>query len=206
MFMPLSSPPARRILLFMFDGVELLDFAGPFEVFTTAVRVAEKGGHPAPWTVHTASPTGTAVQARAGLTLHADYALADAPGADLFLIPGGVVDGVLTDTALVAQIAHYARQTSLVASVCTGAFILADAGLLHASPCTTHWEDVADLRQRHPHLDVRPDARWVDNGALVTSAGISAGIDMSLHLVERLAGRELALATARQMDYAWRDA
>lgn len=203
------TPPAlapRRVLLLMFDDMELLDFAGPFEVFTTAVRVAGKHGQPMPWTVSTASPTGAPVRARAGLTLHAEHALAEAPATDVFLVPGGVVDGVLADAALLAQIGRCARQASLVASVCTGAFILADAGLLHAAPCTTHWEDVADLRRRHPHLDVYPDARWVDNGALVTSAGISAGIDMSLHLVERLAGHELAQATARQMDYAWRDA
>lgn len=196
----------RRLLLLMFDDVELLDFAGPIEVFTTAVRVAGQRGLPVPWTLATASPTGAPVRARAGLRLHADHALAEAPLADVLLVPGGVVDGVLADAALLADIRRHAQHAALVASICTGAFILADAGLLHAAPCTTHWEDVADLRQRHPHLDVRPDARWVDNGALVTSAGISAGIDMSLHLVERLHSRELALATARQMDYAWRDA
>lgn len=203
----------RRILLLMFDEMELLDFAGPFEVFTTAVRVAGKLRRqaglpeaPAPWTVATASPSGEAVHARAGLTLRADHALADAPPADVLLVPGGVVDGVLADAALLTELRRHAQHATWVASICTGAFILADAGLLRDAPCTTHWEDVAELRLRHPHLDVRPEARWVDNGALITSAGISAGMDMSLHLVERLHSRALALATARQMDYAWRDA
>jgi transcriptional regulator GlxA family with amidase domain len=208
-----SLSPTLRVLIFMFDDMELLDFAGPFEVFTTAVRVAAKlrrqAGLPpshAPWTVHTASAQGRPVRARAGLTLQAEYALASAPAADVLLIPGGVVDGVLADAPLMADIRAQAERAPLVASVCTGAFILADAGVLHAAPCTTHWEDVEDLRQRHPHLQLQPEARWVDNGRIVSSAGISAGMDMSLHLVERLAGRELALATARQMDYAWHDA
>jgi len=87
--------------------------------------------------------------------------------------------------------------------VCTGAFILAAAGVLTEGPATTHWEDIADLRTQYPALDVLENLRWVDRGALVTSAGISAGIDMSLHLIERLAGRALAEATARQMDYRW---
>jgi transcriptional regulator GlxA family with amidase domain len=210
---PTATAPTLRVLIFMFDEMELLDFAGPFEVFTTAVRVAAKLRRQAslppctaPWTVETASAQGQPVRARAGLVLQAQHALEDAPAADVLLIPGGVVDGVLADAQQMAQLRAQAERAALVASVCTGAFILADAGLLHAAPCTTHWEDVEDLRQRHPHLQLQPQARWVDNGRIVTSAGISAGMDMSLHLVERLAGRELALATARQMDYAWRDA
>ena len=92
------------------------------------------------------------------------------------------------------------------ASVCTGAFILAAAGVLTQGPVTTHWEDLADLRARFPHLTVRENVRWVDRGALVTSAGISAGIDMSLHLVTRLAGAALSQRTARQMDTPWNTA
>ena len=87
--------------------------------------------------------------------------------------------------------------------MCTGAFILAAAGVLTEGPATTHWEDIADLRAQFPTLDVRENVRWVDRGALVTSAGISAGIDMSLHLVTRLAGAALAERTARQMDTPW---
>lgn len=204
----------RRLLILVFDEMELLDFAGPFEVFTTAVRVQAKRraqaglpDAPPPWTVHTASPHGAPVRARAGVRLQADSALADAPPADLLLVPGGVVEGLLADAPLLQQLQQRAVQTPWLASVCTGAFVLADAGLLPpGTPCTTHWEDVDELRQRHPGLDLRPEARWVEHGQLLTSAGISAGLDMSLRLVERLASRELAVATARQMDYAWRDA
>jgi len=90
-----------------------------------------------------------------------------------------------------------------VTSVCTGAFLLAKAGLLSNEKVTTHWEDLAELRAGFPDLDVHSEVRWVEDGNRLTSAGISAGIDMSLHLVERLHSRELAERTARQMDYAW---
>ncbi|MEE7561486.1 DJ-1/PfpI family protein, partial [Xanthomonas sp. Kuri4-2] len=105
-----------------------------------------------------------------------------------------------------AWIAATAAHARLTASVCTGAFLLAAAGLLTGRPATTHWEDTDDLQARFPQVQVRPAQRWVDTGTVVTSAGISAGIDMSLHLVRRLCGEPLALATARQMDYSWHDA
>ncbi|MBX3686648.1 MAG: DJ-1/PfpI family protein, partial [Rhodocyclaceae bacterium] len=92
------------------------------------------------------------------------------------------------------------------ASVCTGAFLLAGAGVLDGREVTTHWEDVAELAALFPALAVRDTGRWIDDGEVITSAGISAGIEMSLHLVSRLAGRELSIATARQMDFQWRDA
>lgn len=199
-----------QVLILMFDDMELLDFAGPYEVFTTAARVQRRQAgrdddSPPLWTVHTASPDGAPVVARAGLKLQADHRWSEAPQADVLLVPGGVVDGVLANPLGLAQIRQQALRTPLVASICTGAFILAEAGVLREGPCTTHWEDADDLRRRYPLLQVQPQARWVDQGPLITSAGISAGLDMSLHVVERLAGRPLAKATARQMDYAWRD-
>lgn len=90
--------------------------------------------------------------------------------------------------------------------MCTGVFILAAAGLLDERPVTTHWEDVGALRLAWPHLRVLEETRFIDNGDLATSAGISAGLDLALHLVARLESHELAVATARQMDYAWREA
>jgi transcriptional regulator GlxA family with amidase domain len=107
---------------------------------------------------------------------------------------------------VIAWIGRMAREAELTASVCTGALLLAAAGLLDGREATTHWEDVAELQAGWPQVKVRADQRWVDTADVVTSAGISAGIDMSLHLVERLASRELAERTARQMDYAWQDA
>jgi transcriptional regulator GlxA family with amidase domain len=196
------------VQILAFDGVEALDFAGPFEVFTTASRVlARQQPHAALFKVSSVARTSV-VQARAGLRLLADHLLADAPRADMLVIPGGVVDQALDDRATLDWIATSALGASRVASVCTGAFLLAASGVLREGPATTHWEDIADLRAQFPSLQVLDGPRWVandDDQRLLTSAGISAGIDMSLHLVELMAGRTLAQATARQMDYAWTD-
>ncbi|MFZ5550338.1 MAG: DJ-1/PfpI family protein [Pseudomonadota bacterium] len=194
-----------RLLLLMFDEVELLDFAGPYEVFTTANRMAARrdGAAPPPFALQTASPDGRPATARAGLVLQPDAALAQATPADVLLVPGGVVDGLLADARLLAELRRRADAARITASICTGAFVLADAGLLHAAECTTHWEDASELARRHPHLRVQPERRWVDNGRIVTSAGIAAGIDMSLHLVGRLVDPELARRTARQLDVPW---
>lgn len=204
----------RRVDILLFPQVEVLDFAGPYEVFTTASRMAARlmSGSVPPFEVRTVASAAGPVRARAGLQALADAGFADAaPPAAVLVVPGGVVDDVRRDEATLRWIAEAAAGAELVASVCTGAFLLADAGLIAAgTPVTTHWEDIADLRRAHPALNVREGLRWVDGGriangraALVTSAGISAGIDMSLHLVERLAGRALAERTARQMDFEW---
>jgi transcriptional regulator GlxA family with amidase domain len=195
---------ALRVLILAFDGVEALDFAGPFEVFTTASRVSQrlKPGTAAPFEVASVA-LGQPVQARAGLQLLANHTLTNSPKADVLIVPGGVVDAPLASPDTLRWIAHNAAGAQVVASVCTGAFLLAASGVVTDDAVTTHWEDIADLRAQFPALDVREGVRWVDNGRIVSSAGISAGIDMSLHLVERLAGRELAERTARQMDYTW---
>lgn len=208
---PAPSPPAprtRRVAILAFDGVEALDFAGPFEVFTTASRVhaRRRPDDAPPFAVHSVAPQPGPVGARAGLGMLPDHTLDDAPAAELLLVPGGVVDACMDDARLLHWIAQAHAGTEITASVCTGAFVLAQAGVLASGPCTTHWEDVADLQAAFPALEVDGTRRWVDQGRIVTSAGISAGIDMSLHLVARLAGRALAEATARQMDYRWTEA
>lgn len=195
-----------RVRILAYDGVEALDFAGPFEVFTTASRVSLRmnPGAPAPFEVASvALGANEPVQARAGLRLLADHDLAANPMADLLVVPGGVVDAPMASPATLRWIADCAAGAQLVASVCTGVFLLAKSGVAVREAVTTHWEDIADLREQFPLLDVRENERWVDSGRIVSSAGISAGIDMSLYLVERLAGRPLAERTARQMDYAW---
>jgi transcriptional regulator GlxA family with amidase domain len=189
-----------RIGLLLFDDVEVLDACGPFEVFSVANRVA---GH-APFEVVTlsAEPT-TTVRARGGLPIVAGRLLADAPPVDLAVVPGGVTTRIEADPAVIAWIRAAAASGAVVASVCTGAFPLALAGLLDGRTATTHWEDQAELRRRFPAVEVVDDLRYVDHGDVATSAGVSAGIDLALHLVARFAGRELAVATARQMDYPW---
>lgn len=191
--------------IFVFENVEVLDFAGPYEVFTTATRVHSRI-HPsesALFDVFTVARTNNPVRARAGLKVYPDHDFESHPLMDVLVVPGGVVTQELATPEVPKWIAACALKTSITASVCTGAFLLAQAGLLHGKSATTHWEDIEDLRSMFPLLTVLPNKRWVDEGAVVTSAGISAGIDMSLHLVERLASRELALATARQLEFDW---
>jgi transcriptional regulator GlxA family with amidase domain len=191
----------RTVGIYIFDNVEVLDFAGPYEVFTCASRVA--GAEP--FRVRTIGATSAPVRARAGLVLHPESSFADCGRIDVLIVPGGVVGAELARPEVIAWIAGTAREAELTASVCTGALLLAAAGLLDGRDATTHWEDVAELQAGWPQVTVRAERRWVDCGAVVTSAGISAGIDMSLHLVERLSNRSLAEHTARQMDYAWHE-
>jgi transcriptional regulator GlxA family with amidase domain len=190
--------------ILIFDDVELLDMAGPYEVFTTASRVHARGrggAGEALFSVCTIARTRGSVCARAGLRLQPDHGLDGHPPLDCALVPGGVVDAELGQAEVLAWIAAQARQVRVLASVCTGALLLAQAGVLDGLEATTHWEDLDALRALRPQVRVRDDVRWVDSGPIVTSAGISAGIDMSLHLVQRLHSPELARRTARQMAY-----
>lgn len=194
-----------RVHILVFDQVEALDFAGPYEVFTTARRVHGRlnPGQQAAFDVACVARDSSAITARAGLRVLPDLDFTQAPHCDLLVVPGGVVDAAMVCPVTLDWVAQQARHASVTASVCTGAFVLAAAGVLTDHTVTTHWEDVADLRRQFPGLQVVEGPRWVDQGAVLTSAGISAGLDMSLHLVARLAGRDLAARTARQMDYPW---
>ena len=172
----------RRVAVLLFNEVEVLDFAGPFEVFTLARTAAE-------------------VRARGGLVVKPSHTLGAHPPIDILIVPGGVVDEPLADPAVIAWIAAQSRTAEITASVCTGAFLTGKAGLLDGRKATTHWEDLADLRAALPETTVVDGVPFVDEGRIISSAGISAGIEMSLHLVERLHGRRLAELTARQMQY-----
>lgn len=197
----------RNIGIYIYDKVEVLDFAGPFEVFSTASRVRIKQ-HPEavpPFNVFTIAESIRPIQARGGLQVFPKYDLGNHPPLDVLIIPGGIVFGELQKEKVVRWLTHCDLTTSITASVCTGAFLLAKAGLLEGKAATTHWEDIPDLRAMFPEVDVREEARWVDTGKIVSSAGISAGIDMSLHLVERLENKALAAGTARQMEFDWQD-
>ena len=195
------------VAIFVFRNVEVLDFAGPYEVFTTASRVFMKTNRSAadPFSVFTIARDIGTVRARAGLVVTPDYTFANHVPIDLLIVPGGIVTAELETPAVAQWIERTAARAKLTASVCTGSFLLAQAGLLEGKSVTTHWEDLDDLKTMFPSLDVIDHQRWVDEGSIVTSAGISAGIDMSLHLVARLCSRQLALDTARQMDFDWHE-
>ncbi|MWB97870.1 DJ-1/PfpI family protein [Agromyces seonyuensis] len=200
-----ETAPPLRVGIVVFDEVEVLDCCGPFEVFSVANRVAARHGRRAPFEVGMLATTPEVV-ARGGLVLRAHAVLGEAPAPDVLVVAGGVTDAAERDAALLDWLAVAAETARLTASVCTGAFLLAEAGILGGQRVTTHWEDQAELARRFPSLHVESGVRWVRDGDVFTSGGISAGIDLALHLVEVLGGRDLALGTARQMEYRWIEA
>jgi transcriptional regulator GlxA family with amidase domain len=184
--------------IYIYDQAEVLDFSGPFEVFSTAKRLAQKE-----WDIFFVAQTGKVVTARGGFQVQPHYSFADHPQIDVLIVVGGVHNEALKENRVIAWISQVAASAQKVVSVCTGAFLLAEAGLLDGLMVTTHWEDIDTLRATYPKLNVVSERRWVSQGKVITSAGISAGIDMSLFLVSVLASQNLADKTARQMDYYW---
>ncbi|CCQ15006.1 ThiJ/PfpI domain protein [Rhodococcus sp. AW25M09] len=194
---------SKSIAILMFDDVEVLDACGPFEVFSVARRVAERAGIAAPFEVTLVGIDNGPVRARGGMRIGVDTTIDDSRGFDLVLVPGGIVHAVEADGRVLQWLRRVRPTAEVVASVCTGVFVLAAAGLLDQRAVTTHWEDLGLLSDRWPELVVHEGIRYIDHGDLATSAGISAGLDLALHLVARWAGADHALATASQMDYDW---
>jgi transcriptional regulator GlxA family with amidase domain len=193
-----------RIGVLLYDGVDLLDAGGPYEVFLSASRLAARDGDKPPFEVVTITRTGEPVTAYGGLGLVPQAGSAQCGRLDILVVPGAIDVGSATaDEALVATLARLASESRLTASVCTGAFLLATAGLLEGRRWTTHWDDVYLLARQAGPAGATRGVRWVDAGDVVTGAGLSSGIAMALHLVDRFAGRELAERTGRQIDYDW---
>ena len=188
-----------NIGIYIYDDAEVLDFSGPFEVFSTAKRLANNDWQVCLIAAEHAGP----VIARAGFSVNPHYSFADHPAIDLLIVVGGVHTHELEKPAVINWIRETAGAASKVASVCTGAFLLAKADLLDGLTVTTHWEDQADLAVMFPRLNVIANRRWVSQGKFTTSAGISAGIDMSLALVAQLISPAQAELTAKQMEYQW---
>jgi len=191
--------------IYIYNNVEILDFAGPFEVFSTASRVKARMAPSAGnlFSVFAIGEKLTPIFARGELQILPQYQISDHPEIDLLIVPGGIVSDELNKGKLISWIKETSKNTTITASVCTGAFLLAKAGLLQSISATTHWEDIDDLVTIFPDINVIRNTRWVDEGRVVTSAGISAGLDMSLHLVSRLEHQDLATRTAKQMEYDW---
>jgi transcriptional regulator GlxA family with amidase domain len=192
----------RNVAILVFPEVEVLDFAGPFEVFAVTDELNEaKLFH----TFTVAGSPGT-IRARNGLQIVPDHTFASAPVPHILVVPGGFGTRPLLNNPVVLDwVRQRAQHAEIVASVCTGSLVLAKAGLLVGQPATTHYLRHALLRELAPTATVHEDRRFLDNGAIATSAGISAGIDLSLHLVARLHGTATAEQTARYMEYHWRN-
>ncbi len=186
--------------LFLFNEVEVLDFAGPFEVLSITEDPETKDK---PFQVMTVSEDGRQIKARNGLKVQPDYSFETAPIFDIVIIPGGYgADHIeINNPVVINWIQAQSMHSEILASVCTGAFLLAKAGLLDDKRATTHWMDIEILQRKFPKVTVLSNIKYVDEGHIVTSAGISAGIQMSLHLVRRLLSEEIALQTVKRMEY-----
>ncbi len=190
----------RTVAILIFDDVEVLDFAGPFEVFSVTRELAGDGL----FNVHTVGLTPGTIRARNGLKIVPEHTLESVPAPQVLIVPGGQgTRALLKQGALLDWVRCTAAQAEIVASVCTGALVLAQAGLLHNLRATTHHENLDELAALAPNTDVVADVRFTDNGHVLTAAGISAGLDVSLHLVARLLGEPVALRTAAYMEYRW---
>lgn len=187
-----------NIGIYIYDQAEVLDFSGPFEVFSTAKRLGAEDLN-----VFMVSEHSDPVVARGGFKVLADYSLQNHPEIDLLMVVGGVHTDEMNKSNVLDWLVSVEPNAEQVVSVCTGVFLLAKAGLLKGLTVTTHWEDISDLALQFPDLNVTADQRWVTSGKFTTSGGISAGIDMSLHLISERYGLEFAKVVARQMEYNW---
>ena len=193
-----------RVAILLFDGFDLIDAGGPYEVFLTASRLLERDGLAPAYEVLLATPGGDDVTAFGGMTLTRVVDTDSLTAADIVLVPGTIdVACALSDSRLRETIERLAASSPLTASVCTGAFLLARAGLLRDKAATTHWEDLGDLAGCGDVARAVPGVRWVDEGEVLTSGGLTSGIHLALHLVARTASVELAHRTARQLDLDW---
>lgn len=191
----------RTVVVVVFDGVQGLDVFGPTDVFYFANYLAERDGHPTPpYRVEIAAARAGPVRTSSGPTLHADRAVADPRlRPDLLLVAGGLtVESAAADVAFVAELAGLAARSSEVGSVCTGALLLAEAGLLDDRCATTHWALADRLATTHPRVRLDPDHIFVEDGVW-TSAGVTAGIDLALEILRRHHGSEVAAEVARHL-------
>lgn len=201
---PRPSPraPTRNVAIVLYDGVELLDFAGPGEVFASASGIGSIRGQPA-FRVFTVAASKGPITSQGFLKVIPDYFIDDAPHPDLLVLPGGSAGKLAVDERFMAWARKTIDGAELSMSVCTGAFVLGKAGALDGKSATTWFGAIDKLRQDVPKANVQEGRRFVDQGRIVTTAGVSAGIDGALHVVARLLGRAVADRTAQYMEYHW---
>jgi len=191
----------RTVAILAFDDMEVLDFAGPYEVFNVAGELGEGN----PFSVFSVGITGEPVSGRGGFTVLPTYSLAEAPIPDLVVVPGGFGSRALAkDDRVLDWVRERAAEVELLLSVCTGALVLGAAGLLAGKPATTHHDNYDDLAAVSPTTNVIRGQRFVrSSDNILTSAGVSAGVDLSLHVVQLLAGQETRDRTVAEMEWMW---
>lgn len=184
-----------NVALFIFDGVEILDFAGPAEVFAASRN--EKGW----FNTYTVGASKNPVRGQGFITMIPEYSIQDCPKPDVVVLPGGSVGESLNDPKVIEWLKGASEEWKIGLSVCNGAFIMAETGLLAGKQATTFHGVLDRLESEYPQIKVVRDKRFVDNGNIITTAGVSAGIDGALHVVTRLLGPEVAQATVTYMEY-----
>ena len=188
----------KHIGILLFPDVEELDAIGPWEVLSSWTGSWPEDG----WRVFTFAEDGGEIRCAKGLSVRADYSDAQRPDVDVLIYPGGRgTRPQLHDNDRLEWVRRRRDDGTLMASVCTGSLVYAAAGILAGRPATTHWASLDLLAEIDPSIDVQPEARFVDSGEVITAAGVSAGIDMALHLVARLAGAERARQVRRGIQY-----
>src|SRR5215218_6090584 len=192
------SAEPRNLAILLFEGVQIIDYTGPYEVFGHAWA----GEKPA-FNIYTVAEKSGPITTSMGMSVNPRYTFANAPKADVIVLPGGGVNDHLENRAVMQWVEESSKDAEVVLSVCNGAFFLAKAGLLDGLKATTFAGMIDDLRTAAPKARIVDDQRWVDNGKIITTAGLSSGIDGSLHVIEKLMGRGYAQRAALGMEYNW---
>ena len=199
-------PPVRRVAVALFDGFTVLDVYGPVQAFASCRLTRPDGSRHRFFEIFTIAEAAGRVASGEGVASVADHALEASPAYDILLIPGGFgTRAAVNDPRFIDRLGASSRRARVTATVCTGSALLARTGLLDDRPATSNkiaWDWVME---QGPRVRWQRKARWVDDGEIITSSGVSAGIDMTLALIARLCGRDLALASARNMEYVWRE-
>ncbi|MGH7495014.1 MAG: DJ-1/PfpI family protein [bacterium] len=191
----------RNVAIFIFNEVEVLDFCGPFEVFSVAGRRQNLE----PFNVYTVAETSSAILARNALSVNPKYTFADCPTPEVLVVPGGYgTRREMKNPEVLKWVKSCVEKAELILSICTGALILGKTGLLDGLVATTHHRAIEELRQSAPRTRIDTSRRFIDNGKVIVAAGVAAGIDASFHVVARLLGKEQALETATYIEYDWR--
>ena len=197
-----SHPYTKNVAILLYEGVEILDFAGPAEVFAAASGYGANGRDNA-FRCYTVSKTKAPVVSQGFIDVTPDFSIEDCPKPDILVLPGGSSQNVTGDAAWMEWVKTAGGGAEHVLTVCTGAFIAGKAGLLEGVEATTWYNAVPRLAEQFPNTRVQPGRRFIDSGKMITTAGVSAGIDGSLHLVARLLGQYVAARTAEYMEYKW---
>lgn len=186
--------------ILLFNEVEVLDFAGPFEVFSiTTLPESDKK----PFIVKTILETGNMINARNGLKIKPDYSFNDKIDFDILIIPGGygAEEIEINNLKVIEWIKNKFNNVDILASVCTGSFLLAKTGILDNKNATTHWMDIKKLQNDFPKIKVHKNIKYIEDGKIITAGGVSAGINMSLYIIEKLLNKDIARYTAKRMEY-----